>query len=157
MTAEHAEIRQPEPGGAAKSGLQRRLRLYWSMIRYGNAHNRDFAREHFAFFEELRAYVPDLADKRVLDVGCGKSMWLTLLLHSYGAKATGVDTEVMEPQSAIAKYWSILRENGPERALRTFAGSNCTWSRPGCRERRLTRRSSGFVSSSRPRSSSPTP
>ena len=102
----------------------RRLKLYWSMVRYGNAHNQDFAAEHYEFFCGLREFIRprlgELEGLRVLDVGCGKMMWLTLLLHSAGAKVTGIDTEWVEPGFSLTKYWGLLRANGPERALRTL-------------------------------------
>jgi SAM-dependent methyltransferase len=101
-----------------------RLRLYVSMARYGNAHNQDFAREHYAFFADMQArlqqYVGDLRNLRVLDVGCGKAFWLTLLLHSYGAHATGIDTEFVAPGRSLGKCIGILRRNGLERAVRTL-------------------------------------
>lgn len=101
-----------------------RLPLYFSMIRYGNAHNRDFAHEHYSFFvkmiDDLKQLGYDLKGLRVLDVGCGKSFWLTLLLHSYGAHVTGIDTEVVEPGFNIKKYIKILKRNGIERVLRTL-------------------------------------
>ena len=104
--------------------LSRRLRLYVSMVRYGNAHNRDFAREHYAFFADMQArlqkYVGDLCSLHVLDVGCGKAFWLTLLLHSYGAHVTGIDTEFVAPGRSLGKYTGILRRNGLERVLRTL-------------------------------------
>lgn len=108
-----------------KGGPFSRLRLYISMVRYGNAHNRDFAREHYAFFADMQQRLgqyglADLRGLRVLDVGCGKAYWLTLLLHSCGAYATGVDTELVEPGYSLGKYWGILANNGPERALRTL-------------------------------------
>lgn len=101
-----------------------RLRLYLSMVRYGNAHNRDFAHEHYAFFADmqvrLQEHVGDLRGLRVLDLGCGKAFWLTLLLHSWGACATGIDTELVTPGRSLGKYAGILHRNGPERALRTL-------------------------------------
>ncbi len=108
----------------SRPGLFRRLKLYLSMVRYGNAHNRDFAREHYEFFcrmrEDLRDRVGELEGLRVLDVGCGKMMWLTLLLHSAGARVTGIDTEWVDPARTFGKYWGILRANGLERVLRTL-------------------------------------
>ncbi|MCP4903314.1 MAG: methyltransferase domain-containing protein [bacterium] len=108
----------------ARTGLIRRFILYLSMVRYGNAHNRDFAREHFAFFrrlcEDLDRLSFNLDGLRVLDVGCGKMTWLTLLLHSCGAQVTGIDTEWVKPGFSLSKYWSMLRTNGLERALRTL-------------------------------------
>jgi SAM-dependent methyltransferase len=54
-----------------------------------------------------------------LDVGCGKSYWLSLLLAADGANAVGVDTELVVPGRGLAKYRQIARANGVERALRT--------------------------------------
>ena len=107
-----------------RSNPIRRLRLYLSMVRYGNAHNWDFAHEHYTFFadmqDRLQRYVDELSGLRVLEVGCGKAYWLTLLLHSYGAHPTGIDTEFVESGRRLGKYISILRGNGLERTLRTF-------------------------------------
>lgn len=103
----------------------RRLRLYVSLVRYSRTHNRDFALEHSGFFasllESLRRLGKDPRGLRVLDVGCGKSYWLTLLLHSYGADVTGVDTELVRPGFSPGKYVAILGQNGADRALRTLA------------------------------------
>jgi SAM-dependent methyltransferase len=94
------------------------------MLHYGLAYHRDFAREHYGFFQGLAATMGDPRGLRILDVGCGKSYWLTLLLHSAGADAVGIDQEVARPSQGLAqglaKYTAILRENGPERALRTL-------------------------------------
>lgn len=102
-----------------------RLKLYLSMIRYANAHNKDFAREHYEFFcrmqTDMKSYFPDLRPLRVLDVGCGQRMWLTLLLHSSGARVTGIDAEPAQPRPSLRKYWGILRTNGLERTVRTVA------------------------------------
>jgi len=107
------------------------------MIRYGNAHNLDFAREHGRFFdllvERTGRELGRLEGRRCLDLGCGKSFWLTLLLHSLGAEATGIDPEVARPGRSPAKYLSILRSNGPERSLRTLWW-DLTYSRPYYRE-----------------------
>lgn len=97
--------------------------LYLSMLHYGLTSNRQFAREHWAFFEAMRAYLGELEGKRVLEVGCGKAYWLTLLLHSCGAVATGIDTENVEPGFGPRRFWQIWRHNGPERALRTLVWS----------------------------------
>jgi len=114
-----------------------RLRLYISLVRYANAHNRDFAREHYAFFaemlEKLRRHGKDPRGLRVLDVGCGKSCWLTLLLHSYGAQVTGVDAEYVHVGFRPGKYLAILRRNGVDRALRTLIW-DLIYARPYYRE-----------------------
>ncbi|MDA8019981.1 MAG: methyltransferase domain-containing protein [Thermoanaerobaculia bacterium] len=116
----------PASRPSAPTGLLRRLRLYGSMVRYGFAHNQDFAREHWAFFQTMRERlgehgIADLERLRAVDVGCGKMMWLTLLMHSVGTRVTGIDTEWVEPNPTFGKYWGIMRSNGVERAARTLA------------------------------------
>lgn len=101
--------------------LPGRLGLYASMLHYGLVGHRDFAREHAEFFERLRADEGNLAGRCVLDIGCGKSYWLSLLLAGDGARAIGVDTEQVEAGRGGRKYGHILRTNGVERALRTAA------------------------------------
>jgi SAM-dependent methyltransferase len=113
--------------------LPGRLGLYLSMVRYGNAHNRDFAIEHHGFFVRMLCYLGDIKGKRVLDVGCGKSFWLSLLLHSAGAEVTGIDTEVVVTSTGIKKYWEIFRTNGVERTLRTLVW-DVVYARPYYRE-----------------------
>lgn len=100
--------------------LPGKLGLYLSMLHYGSACSGDFAREHYAFFDRMIEHVGEVRGLRVLDVGCGKSYWLTLLLASAGANATGIDTEVVQPGRHLGKYLDIARRNGAERALRTF-------------------------------------
>ncbi len=104
----------PDPILPGKAGL------YLSMMHYGLFHNRDFAREHYAFYKKMLSYVGVVNQSRVLDVGCGKSFWLTLLLASHGANVTGIDTEVVQPGFSKKKYIDLLNSNGFERALRTF-------------------------------------
>ncbi|MGE0385017.1 MAG: class I SAM-dependent methyltransferase [Gammaproteobacteria bacterium] len=101
--------------------LPGRAGLYLSMFAHGLLNHRGFAREHVAFFERLCADLGGVAGKRILDVGCGKSGWLTLLLHSAGAQVTGIDTEVVDPGLRWSKYRRILATNGAERVLRTLA------------------------------------
>lgn len=113
--------------------LPGRIGLYLSMVKYGNAHNRDFAAEHYSFFERMLSYLGEIKDRRILDVGCGKSFWLSLLLHSAGAKATGIDTEVVTAGAGATKYLEILRTNGIERALRTLVW-DIVYARPYYRE-----------------------
>lgn len=99
--------------------LPGRLGLYASMLHYGLTGYRDFAREHAAFYERLRADEGSLSGRQVLDVGCGKSYWLSLLIAGDGAHAIGVDTELVESRRGMAKYRHILKANGAERTLRT--------------------------------------
>lgn len=96
-----------------------RIGLYASMLHYGLMGYRDFAREHAAFFKRLCDDEGSLSGLRILDIGCGKSYWLSLLLAADGANAVGVDTELVVPGRGVAKYRQIFRTNGVERALRT--------------------------------------
>ena len=110
---------------APKMKIFRNLALYWSMVRYANSHNDDFAKEQYQSFSEmlerLKSYgLEGVEDKRVLDVGCGKSMWMSILLNSLGANVTGIDTEVPNTRKGLGKYIEIARENGLERVARTF-------------------------------------
>ncbi len=93
--------------------------LYLSMLQYGLLHYREFAAEHVEFYRQLRRRVGDVRGLRVLDVGCGKSYWLSLLLASDGAIVSGVDTEEVMPGRSLGKYRRIWSANGIERALRT--------------------------------------
>ena len=99
--------------------LPGRLGLYTSMLHYGLTGYREFAREHAAFYKRMRQDEGAFTDLRVLDVGCGKSYWLSLLLAGDGARVIGVDTEQVESRRDLAKYWHILKANGFERAVRT--------------------------------------
>ena len=109
---------------SAPIAFSKRLGLYFSMVRYGSAHNRDFAVEHYEFFKNMINKISILGlqakNLRALEVGCGKAYWLTLLLHSYGMNVTGIDTEFISSKNHFSKYFSIYRNNGIERMLRTF-------------------------------------
>jgi SAM-dependent methyltransferase len=101
--------------------LPGRIGLYLSMLVYGLRNHGDFAAEHARFHEAFLREAGDIRGRRILDLGCGKTFWLTLLLASDGADVLGVDTEVTEPRRNLRKYWNLFRGNGAERALRTLA------------------------------------
>lgn len=100
--------------------LPGRAGLYLSMFVYGLRHHAAFAEEHVRFYRELRERLGEVEGRRVLDLGCGKTFWLTLLLASDGADIIGVDTEVTDPAPGVGKYWRMLRGNGLERTVRTL-------------------------------------
>jgi SAM-dependent methyltransferase len=91
------------------------------MLHYGLTGYRAFAREHAEFFATMMDDEAPIAGQSVLDVGCGKSYWLSLLLAASDAEVVGVDTESVDVGRGITKYRHILRINGVERALRTAA------------------------------------
>jgi ubiquinone/menaquinone biosynthesis C-methylase UbiE len=101
-----------------------KLGLYLDQLCYATRDVRRFAHRHYEFFVnfemQIGLYFDTLTGKRVLDVGCGTSYWLSLLLHSRGAQVTGVDIQVIEPPgTGPGKYWRLLRQNGLERMLKT--------------------------------------
>ena len=101
-----------------------RFGLYLDQVRYADANNRRFAQENWDFLQQFLDHMQAcgicVKGKRVLDLGCGKSYWLTLLLHSYGADVSGMDTEYVKPGMIPIKYINIWRLNGLERMARTF-------------------------------------
>lgn len=102
-----------------------RLRLYRDQTAYARSNNRGFAHKHYEFYQAfLDRMVPRLggsiSGKRVLDVGCGKSYWFSLLLHNDGACVTGIDTEYVAPDFGLKKYLRLLADNGLERAAKTL-------------------------------------
>jgi len=101
--------------------LPGRIGLYASMLTYALRNTPDFATEHVEFYRTFREYYGEVTNHRILDFGCGKTFWLTLLLASDGADVLGVDTELTSPERKASKYWSLLRRNGLERTLRTAA------------------------------------
>ncbi len=102
-----------------------RIRLYLDQLHYAIRNTRRFARQHYAFFSTFETrigpYFDSLAGLRVLDLGCGRLFWLTLLIHSRNAQVTGIDTELVEPPgNSKGKYWRLFHHNGLERTLKTW-------------------------------------
>jgi len=52
--------------------------------------------------------IVNLENKKELDVGCGKSLWLTLLMKNQGASVTGIDTEASKPGFLFSKYYNTI-------------------------------------------------
>ena len=64
------------------------------------------AREE-AVLRVIRQQCQPHSQKRILDVGCGKMMWLTLLLHSAGARVV-VDGVAYAPHRAMdVTAWDV--------------------------------------------------
>lgn len=102
-----------------------RLKLYLSQIRYADSNVARFAQEHVAFFQRMqrdlaRHGIDEIQGLRVLDVGCGKMYWFTLLLKLFGANPTGIDIEYVQRGYSPLKYWRIFTTNGLERAAKTL-------------------------------------
>ena len=101
-----------------------RLRLYLGQLALARRHTTRFAQEHCAWFARmqrmLQPWLPELAGLRVLDLGCGMLQWQTILLHSLGARVSGVDMEYVRGDRRPDKYLCLLRRNGLERAIKTL-------------------------------------
>lgn len=102
-----------------------KLNLYLHQLRYATHNTRRFAHQHYAAFDtfskDIASYVKDLSKQRILDLGCGKLYWFSLLLHSCQANVTGIDIEVVEPSGrGLGKYGRLLQHNGLERTLKTL-------------------------------------
>lgn len=53
--------------------------------------------------------------KKILDIGCGRFCPFTLLFHSMGNQATGIDTLYIGTNEPwLRRYWRVLRRNGLE-------------------------------------------
>jgi SAM-dependent methyltransferase len=73
----------------------------------------------------------DVRASQILDIGCGSNAPMTVMLHSAGARVTGVDHYVgyrwglgFKP----ARYWQYMREAGPLKAARKIVGE-CVYDR----------------------------
>src|SRR5215510_6407441 len=100
-----------------------RIRLYITQLGWAGKYTERYAADHCMWFDRMRTtlkpWLPDFKDKRALDIGCGLLQWQTIMLHSLGAKATGVDMEYVRSDRMPDKYWHLLRTNGAERAAKT--------------------------------------
>ena len=101
-----------------------KLRLYGGQLALARRHTEQFAADHWHWFERmerlLQPYIHDLNGVRALDLGCGLLQWQTIMLHSRGADATGVDMEHIRADRWPDKYVRILMSNGIERAAKTL-------------------------------------
>lgn len=101
------------------------MRLYRGQLALAQRNTERFAREHCGWFarmqQTLRPWLADFTGLRVLDLGCGLLQWQTILLHSVGARVTGVDMEYVRADRRPDKYLRLLRTNGLERAIKTLA------------------------------------
>ena len=62
-----------------------------------------------------------LEGARVLDLGCGPRFPALLLFHTFGARATGIDTEVVDPAFGEGAGLRMIRRHGFARFLKSLA------------------------------------
>lgn len=101
----------------------KRIRLYFGQVALARARTERFAQEHCHWFERMRntlkPYIGDFTNIRALDLGCGILQWQTIMLHSLGARVSGVDMEYIRADRRPDKYLRIMSVNGLERAVKT--------------------------------------
>jgi len=102
-----------------------KLRTYWTLLKHYRR-NREFALGEFSLFCDARAVLErylgrPIATASILEVGSGQRFTITLLFHSLGARAVGIDMDFVNPRMSFRTFWSTWRRNGPERALKTLA------------------------------------
>jgi SAM-dependent methyltransferase len=81
------------------------------------------AADDFRQFQELMVRLGhhtelDLARARVLEIGCGQRYAVTLLMHSFGAHVTGIDTAFVGPRFRVLDR-HVWKQNGFERTIKT--------------------------------------
>jgi SAM-dependent methyltransferase len=92
-----------------KSRLYRRI-TEWDWTAFG------FARAAL----EKHAGLP-VEGARVLDLGCGPRFPALLLFHTFGARATGIDAEVVDPAFGEGAGLRMIRKHGFPRFLKSLA------------------------------------
>lgn len=103
--------------------MLQRLRLYAGQVNLAGKYTERFAADHCMWFARMQAtvapYIPSFEGIRALDVGVGLLQWQTIMLHSLGAKVTGVDTEYVRADRRPDKYLRLCQTNGMLRAVKT--------------------------------------
>ena len=97
----------------AMGNIATRLSAYLRSISFYQAIARtDLAsrtEKHYEDFLTLKRILEpeagELKNKVILDIGCGRFFPMTLLLHSYGNRAIGIDTAYIGLDKAFAKRW----------------------------------------------------
>lgn len=87
--------------------------------------NEHFATRDYEVFrrarETLQQHVGPLSTEiRVLEVGSGQRFAVTLLLHSSGVAAAGIDVDYVDPTFSPAGFLGIWHHNGFERFLKSL-------------------------------------
>ena len=102
-----------------------KLYAYFNLLKYFRG-NEEFALHdyHNVFLEAkngLEQYIEkDIADVRILEVGCGQRFCVTLLFHSLGTDVVGIDTDYVDPRFSLSGLLSIWKINGFERFVKTI-------------------------------------
>jgi SAM-dependent methyltransferase len=105
---------------------QNKLATYANLFSYFRKNHDLAARDASKVFRNalstLKRYFPERwHSARVVEIGSGQHATITLLFHSLGIKATGIDMDYVRFGYAPRKYLNIWKANGFERALKTLA------------------------------------
>jgi SAM-dependent methyltransferase len=102
-----------------------RLQNYLALFRHHRRTRTATARIEFERFQQGRdvferyGHKP-VRDSTILEVGCGQRFAATLLFHSLGAKAVGIDMDEVSRSFSPRAFRAIWRRNGFERAAKTL-------------------------------------
>jgi SAM-dependent methyltransferase len=72
------------------------------------------------FFKTAQAAGHPVKGERILDIGCGWRFPITLMLHSCGARVTGLDSEFVDRRLSASKLWKHFVQHGPTALARRF-------------------------------------
>jgi len=73
-----------------------------------------------SFVDYMNAAGHPVRGERVLDVGCGFRFPTTLLMHTFGAKVTGIDLDFAAPQVPLSNLLADVRDRGLMEGARRF-------------------------------------
>jgi SAM-dependent methyltransferase len=102
-----------------------KLSNYFRQIRYSMHADRGVAENDYRIFCDARDAMEkylgrEIADARILEIGCGQRFATSLLFHTFGAGVTGIDMDYVDPRFSLQGYVAIFKKNGWERSVKTF-------------------------------------
>ncbi len=115
------------PSKTSSTGHDRaKLSGYLTQLRYSRKADAEVAFNDYTIFrgamDVVTRYIDTpLPDLNILEIGCGQRFATSLLFHSSGAHVTGIDMDYVDPRFTLRGYWKMLRVNGAERSVKTFA------------------------------------
>src|SRR5437868_2945071 len=130
MAYQEGDLQRPQgvPPRSYSSGYDRgRLASYFELVRHYRKNRKFAARNYEIFCRVSQAFETHgnvtVRSADVLEIGCGQRFPLTLLFHSVGARAVGIDYDFVEPHPTWRSFRALVKRNGLERALKTIVRS----------------------------------
>jgi len=114
--------KEPSLVGESKRISLASLAFAWESYRPAvqERHARHDFKVFHRFVKSAQAAGHPVRGERVLDVGCGYRFPVTLLLHSFGARVTGIDTEFIARTLPLGQWRALLRQRGLVAFARRF-------------------------------------